>query len=997
MSQIALNNDLNPQQKEAVFTSEGPTIIIAGAGSGKTRVVTNKIINLINNGINPENILALTFTDKAAAEMYDRIYEIVAIHSDLTVSTFHSFCKEIILENVIDLKLNANFKIMESTAQLVWFIKNIDSFGMEFVEVGNQPTTLVNGIMKTISKFKDECISVEKLERYLIQKDSKDLDDENQEQINYLKDIFKAYKAYEIYKSKNNMIDFGDMLFKIYELLKSKPFILKKYQNRFKYILVDEFQDTNYVQLQIVNLLACEHKNITVVGDDDQSIYRFRGAYLTNIAEFKRLYPKYKEIFLEQNYRSTKKILNVANQLISNKPDRITKKLFTENDDGDYVVIAECKTDEDQANYLLKEINKLTKDNEFNDIAILTRAKKDVQPIIELFDKHKIPYEFVGNLNFFKEPIVKDIIAYLRLALDPINANAEVVRILNRDVFAITPTEIGKFSRFAHYKKISLFEAFNSLKYIAVNENKFTYVKHKINELINSKTKLKLNEFIDKILFELDFYKYEVSIGNERNLALLNQFHKLAINYYKLYDKDELDSLVEFIEYASNFEVKEHYEPIKNVVQIMTIHTAKGKEFPIVFIPNLVKGKLPPRNRSDKFVIPNDLSDEIKTNLDEKEIRIQEERRLFYVAITRAEKRLYLTYALRYGGNVKDSTVSPYLEEIEYQNNVNSKFKEIELDPIEIKEESVKEQIKQKFIKEIISDLTRTDYAKIIPKIMILDKVEGNDPKDLLKVTEPEYKDILTQIKNDELDIEKELNKEPTFSVSQFNTYNRCPRIYKYSYVYKIPSPSKSYFDFGGTIHSVIRDLSKKINDEEKVGINVALELLEAHWQNEGYTTELAEKQAKDEAKSILKSFLVEQSKMTSEIVGIEKKFTISIDGHAVLGFIDRIDKEGDDYTIIDYKTAKTPLSENKLREDFQLLTYDMAVQTLFGKRPKKVGLWFLRTNKKVMIEPKDEDIEKIKIQILETIEGIMGENFEPTPGWVCRNCDYKLICDAQK
>lgn len=997
MTSTELIEDLNPQQQEAVSTTEGPILIIAGAGSGKTRVITRKIAYLIEKGVSHENILALTFTDKAAAEMLDRVNEIVTTHGDLAVTTFHAFCKELISENILDLKLNANLKIIEDTAQLVWFIKNIDSFGMEYVQVGYQPVTLVDEIRKTISKFKDECITVEKLESYLVKKSSDTISEEEQEQINALKDILKAYKAYEEYKAKNNMIDFGDMLIKIYELLKSKPLILKKYQNKFKYVLVDEFQDTNFIQLQIVHLLAGQHKNITIVGDDDQSIYRFRGAYLTNIAEFKELYPKHKEIFLEQNYRCSKKILSVANKLISNKADRVTKKLFTENEDGDKVTVAECKNEEDQASYILKEISKLSKDHDYKDIAILTRRKKDAQPLIDLFTKHKIPYEFIGNSDFFREPIIKDIVAYVRLASDPISANVEIARILHRDVFAIRPAEIGKFTRFAHYEKISLFEAFDKLKDIDVDQSKFNHVKTKIVELIEAKTKLKLNELIYKILFELDFYKHEVSISNDRNIALLNQFYKFVVDYYNLYDNDEISGLVEFIEYASNFEIKEQYEAENNVVQIMTIHTAKGKEFPVVFIPDLVKGKLPTNNMKDKFIIPKELSDGIKVDLDDKEIHVQEERRLFYVALTRAEKKLYLTYAVRYGDNKRDSKVSPYLEEIEYDKNPDAELQRIELDPIEIKEESVKEQIRQKLIKEVISDLHRTEYKKIIPKIMLLDKIEGNTPTELLKVSEPEYAEVIAQIETGDLQKEKELEEEPTFSVSQFNTYKRCPRIYRYSYVYKIPSPPKPYFDFGGTIHSVIEDLSKKINEGEKVDLKMALELLDAHWKNKGYTSELEEKQAKEEANTVLKVFLEEQAKMTSKIVGIEKEFTITIDNHHILGYIDRIDKDGEDYIIIDYKTAKTPLSENQLREDFQLLTYDMAVQTLFGKRPKKVGLWFLRSNKKVMIEPKDQDIEKIKTQILETIKGIIAEDFEPTPGWVCQNCDYKLLCDAWK
>jgi DNA helicase-2/ATP-dependent DNA helicase PcrA len=856
----------------------------------------------------------------------------------------------------------------------------------------------VEELRKTISKFKDEFIIIERLEQFIESKSKETLDEEDQEHLNALKDILKVYKKYEDYKIQNNLIDFGDMLTRIYQLLKSKPLILKKYQERFKYVLVDEFQDTNYIQLQIVNLVAAKNQNLTIVGDDDQSIYRFRGAYLTNIAEFKKTYPKHTEIFLEQNYRSTKNVLNVANKLISNKPDRVVKKLFTNNNDGDKVTVAELKNEEEQAHYILNEISTLLKKYQYKDIAILTRRKKDAQPLIDLFNKHKVPYEFIGNSDFFREPIIKDVLAYVRMAANPTESQVEIARILHRHAFNIKPVEIGRFCKYAHIHKIGYYEALEKLDDINVDKNKFNYVRDKIQQVVQEKTKLNLPEFIYKVLFEIDFYKHEVNLNNTKNIGLLNQFYKFATDYYNLHQKDELHNFVEFLEYASNFEIKNDVEGINNTLQVMTVHTAKGKEFPVVFIPDLVNGKLPTRFMRDKFDIPKELSDGIKDDTDDKELHIQEERRLFYVAITRAREKLYMTYALRYGDNKRDSKPSQYLEEVDYETNKNIEFLKPKTDPIAIKEDSIKEQIKHKYIKDVICDLHRCDFEKAIPKILLLEKVEGKDPSDLMKnLKELDYDDVLNQIKEGELKVEKEIETEPTFSVSQFNTYSRCPRIYKYNYVYRIPTPAKPYFDFGGTVHKVIEELTKKIKEGESVDLELALKYLDAYWKNEGYKTELEEKQAREEAKDVIKTFLEEQAKMKSKIVGIEHEFTIKLDKYSITGFIDRVDQDGEDYIILDYKTAKTPLSENALREDFQLLTYDMAVQQLFGKRPKKVGLWFLRSNKKVIIEPKDEDIAKIKEQILETIKNIMKEDFTPAPGWECNNCDYKLLCDAWK
>ena len=551
-----LLTELNPQQRKAVESTEGPILIIAGAGSGKTGVITKKIAYLIELGIPQENILALTFTDKAAAEMLDRVNKLVGSTEDIVITTFHSFCKELIEDNILELKMNSPLKVIEDTAQLVWFIKNIDSFNLEFIKVGFKPVTLVEELRKIISKFKDEFVTIEKLENYIDKKSKERLDLENYERLLTLKDILKAYKHYEEYKTKNNLVDFGDMLTKIYELLKERPTILKKYQERFKYILIDEFQDTNFIQLQIVNLIAAKHQNLTVVGDDDQSIYRFRGAYLTNISEFRQTYPFHQEIVLEQNYRSTKKILSVSNKLISNKPDRFVKKLFTENEEGEKVTVARLENEEEQSHFILNQVETLLNDHDYKDIAILVRRKKDAQPIVDTFDKHKIPYEFVGNSDFFREPLIKDVVSFIKIASKPIESNIEIARVLQRKQSGIRPVEVTRFTRYAYKNKLSLYEAFDMIKEIDIDQEKFNHIREKLNFIVSEKKVLNLPELIYKILFDIDFYRYELSLDNKRNISLLNEFYKFTVDYYNLYRDSELEDFIDFINYASNFEIR---------------------------------------------------------------------------------------------------------------------------------------------------------------------------------------------------------------------------------------------------------------------------------------------------------------------------------------------------------------------------------------------------------------------------------------------------------
>lgn len=989
---------INPQQSMAVTETEGPILIIAGAGSGKTKVITTKIAYLIEKGVPQENILALTFTDKAAAEMISRVNDLIGPSDDVLITTFHSFCKEIIEENILELEMNYPLKVIEDTAQLVWFIKNIDSFDLKFLKVGFKPITLVEELTKIISKFKDESITPDKLQSYIEKHSEEELDIESKERLLTLKDILNVYTHYEDFKTKNSLIDFGDMLTKIHELLNSRPTILKKYQEKFKYILIDEFQDTNFIQLEIVNLIAGVHRNITVVGDDDQSIYRFRGAYLTNISDFRKTYSDHKEIILEQNYRSTKNILNVANRLIANKPDRFKKRLFTENEEGERVTVAEFSNEEEQAHFILNQIQLLLKNYDYKDIAVLVRRKKDAKPIVDLFNKHKLDYEFVGNSDFFKEPVIKDIVSYIKITSNPIDSNIEIARILHRKSLSISPVEIKRFTRYAYNNKLSLYQTFSKLEEIDVDKEKFSHIKEKICELVENKTSLPLNRLVYKILFEIDFYRYEASLDNKRNIFLLNEFYRFTKDYFDLYSDSELEEFVDFLDYASNFEMRTEWGEDNNVIQVMTIHKAKGKQFPVVIVPDLVSGKLPTRYRSDKFLIPLELLKQSEIEFDEKELHIQEERRLFYVSITRAEKKLFVTYAKRYGDNKRDSKISQFLDEVDYKNNNDIEFVSPKTDLISIKEDTVKGMMRQKYITDVISDLHRGDYRKAVSKIMFLEKLEGRDPKSIVKgVEELDYDLLLKQISEDEIRTEKIIEEGLTFSASQFTTYQRCPKNYKYSYIYRIPSLPKSYFDLGGTVHNVIEELSKRIIQGEAIDIDLGKKYLEAFWKSTGYKTEKEEREAKDDAVEILKIFLKEQEEMDTEIIEAEKSFTIKLGDHSIRGFIDRIDKKGDDYIIWDYKTSRNTISENQLRKDFQLLTYDMAAQQLFGKRAKIVGLWYLRQNKKVVIEPKEEDIEEIKREILSTIKSILNEDFNPKPGWGCNNCDYAILCDDKR
>jgi DNA helicase II / ATP-dependent DNA helicase PcrA len=988
-------DNLNPQQQEAVKEIEKPLLIIAGAGSGKTLTVASKIAYLLEKGAKTENILALAFNQKAAEELKIRVLGMVGNVEDLCISTFHSFCNQVILDNILNTKLNANFKVITETAQKVYLTKNIDSFGIEHLEFNHEPYTLAEEMKNFMSRCKDESISPDDIQQYIETQEKIELDEEALDDLNTLKDILKIYRAYEDYKAKNNMLDFGDMLCTVYNLLKSKPLILKKYREKFQFVIVDEFQDTNYIQLQIVHLIASQHAHITVVGDDDQSIYRFRGAYVTNIAEFKKMFPNYIEKTLEHNYRSTKKIVAAANKLIENSPERTLKKLFTNNPDGENVAVIETPSDTSQANYILETVKDLLKKYPLQDIAILCRRRSTAEPIIKAFRKQTMRFNFVGETGFFQEPIIKDVTAYLKVISNPLENNAEIVRILNRSNYGIKQIEICKFNCYADKKRLSLYESFDHLSDVDVDKFKFLQVKQTLSDLIGSKKRLRTLDLIHSLLFEREFYKYEIAIQNSRNIALLNQFFEFAEEFNSIYPDNDVEDFTEYLSFASNFEIEEKNLE-EQAITISTVHGVKGMQYPVVIIPDVIEHRLPTKFQKDKFQIPQDLLKGVKSKFDEKELHIQEERRLFYVAITRAKEKLIITYAKRYGENKIDSKPSRFLTEIDYQQNENINFQKADAQELSAESTTKDDQIQTRLMKQVISNLSTGKFTEAIENVLLYAKSTNKnlDIKTELigKIKEPDYS-TLEQAEEEPVTVPE----NHVFSVSQFVGYKKCPRLYQYRHVMKIPEKPRYYFDFGSSLHSIAEQLTRMQKDGKAINETVAEELLAKFWDPKGYKSKIDEKRDYDEAKAILKVFLEEQAKSKSEIVDIERWFETSIGEIKLRGRIDRIDKDGSGYIVVDYKTSKKASSLNELKKDMQLLVYALAVTQMYGTGPLKVGDWFLRSNEKVFFEPENQAIEAIQTEITEMASKIKAAAFEPKKGsWECNYCDYTCLCDEK-
>ncbi len=616
-------NNLNEMQRQAVETTDGPLLVLAGAGSGKTKVLTTKVAYLVEKKqINPYNILAITFTNKAAKEMKQRIHKMLGqIAYDIQISTFHSLGLLIIKENYIKLGYNKQITILD-TEDVLTIIKKIIKEKNLDPKIYN-PRTIRN----KISSAKSELIDKDSYGKFA--------------HSDYEKIIEDIYKKYEQKLKTNNSLDFDDLLTLPIKLFKDNKDILKQYQERFKYILIDEYQDTNEAQYTLIKMLSSKYKNICVVGDIDQSIYGFRGANYQNILNFEKDYPNAVTIKLEENYRSTKNILNAANEVIKNNKKRKEKTLWTQNEEGEKIKYHRAYDEKDEAHYVVDKIKRLIKDGTLkSDIAVLYRTNAQSRNIEEELLEENIPYKVVGSFYFYNRKEIKDLISYLKLIYNQ-NDDVSLMRIINVPKRQIGTKTIENLSTKAIEHNCSL--------YSAIDSGKELLFKNIIEEIKTESENISLTELVDLVLGKTGLRKSlqnEKTIEAEIRLENLEEFKSITKNFE---ENSGIISLEDFLQEISLVSDIEEHKNNNDVVTLMTVHSAKGLEFDNVFIVGLEEGIFPHINSLD--------SDD----------DLEEERRLCYVAITRAKKNLYLLNAKRrlIYGNTNINPPSRFINEID--------------------------------------------------------------------------------------------------------------------------------------------------------------------------------------------------------------------------------------------------------------------------------------------------------------------------------------------
>ncbi len=963
---VVINNQtekkLNPSQKMAVEHEQGPLLIVAGAGTGKTTVITERIKYLIaEKKVKPSEILALTFTEKAAQEMLTRLDVVMPLgYEEPWLMTFHSFGDQILREEGLEIGLSTDYKILDQANQWILLRKHLFDLGLNYYLPLGNPTKFIGALVKFFSRLQDEDITSEEFMSWMrkkskIKNQKSKLELETQNEIKTADDqerlleLANAYKKYQEIKIKENFLDFGDLITWSLKLFRQRPAILKKYQNQFKHILVDEFQDTNWAQLQLIKLLAPPQNkpNLVVVGDDDQSIYKWRGAAVSNILDFKQHYPQTKEVILTANYRSGQKLLDSAYKMIvNNNPDRLEEKLkinkklkAIRGDHLPFPKIYQLPTLEEEADFVINKIFELSaKENyTYKDFAILGRANNHLDPFLAALKRVGIPYQLVGNRGLFDQPEVRELIYFAKAVVDP-NDSANLFQLLQVEVFGIAPPDLLTYLHQARAVRISLWELIEKK---AGEDTKLAFVVKQIKEAQLKVVKNPASKVLYDFVWESGFIKKfleEESVENQLKLKNLNLFFEKI----KIFERENtLNSLVEFIDWleilieSGENPAQAEIEDI-DTVSLMTVHSAKGLEFPVVFVVNCVSDRFPTRKRGDPIEFPEAL---VKESLPLGDAHLQEERRLFYVACTRARDWLFLTLGINYGG-ARPKKPSPFLGELGLRINL------------------VKPAAQQ-----LSWFLTR---KPIVPKKIKV--IKGR--------IELSY-----------------------ISFSQIDTFLTCPLKYKYRYILQIPTRPHHVFTFGQTIHTTLHNFHLLEGKNQFLSLENLLALYEKHFDASGYESEEHKKQRFAEGKKYLKKYFEShKEKFPGKPWHLEKKFILKIGTLPLIGKIDRIDRLEEGYELIDYKTGKAK-EQADVDKDRQLSIYAMAAKWCLNLEVKQLSLYFIEENKKITTFRSQEQLIEEKESILKTIEEIKKSDFSAKPNYPfpCQYCEYNFICPFAK
>jgi DNA helicase-2/ATP-dependent DNA helicase PcrA len=998
----ALLGGLNPEQLKAVTHGEGPLLVVAGAGTGKTQVITRRIAWLIaTRRARPSEILALTFTEKAAAEMQVRVDQLVPYgYTDSTIGTFHAFGDRLIREYALELGLPTDVRVLSRAETVIFLRERLFAFELERYRPLGDPTRFLGALASLFSRCKDEDVSPAAYLAYaagLAAAAAAAPDDAvAAEEAARQAELARAYVRYQALLEEAGCIDFGDQVGLALKLVRSSPAALAEIQKRFRYVLVDEFQDTNRAQSELVSLVADRHRNLTVVGDDDQSIYRFRGAAISNILGFRDRYATARTIVLRRNYRSRPAILEAAHRLIAfNDPDRlevragISKRLVAERGTdpaGRTVRLETHPSGHDEADRIAAEIaDRIGAGTAPRDVAILVRANSHADPILRSLDAAGVPWRFSGTSGLYARPEVRRLLAFLRAIAD-LGSSVDLYGVAIGEPYHLGGEDLTAIVTSARRRNRTLWDVLEELdrqpgilRISPASRAAVSRLVADLRELSTIAHERPAGEVLYAFLRRsgtLGRLAAEATVGAEEQLRNVARFFDIVRAQSTLLADDRatflaghLQTLIE----AGDDPATADLDPDADAVAVLTVHKAKGLEFPIVYLPGLVAGRFPIPGRRDALALPAVLGD--VADADDDDVQLREERRLFYVALTRARDELVLSHAVDYGG-VGVRRLSPFVLEA--------------------------------------LDLPPTAVDPVVKASRALDRIEAASgapqPSSAAAVSAPRDEPL-------------------TLSFSGIDAYLSCPLKYKLGHVVHVPVPPHHAMIYGSALHRAVQEFHRRHARGDVMSQADLQAAFETAWTNEGFLSRDHEDARLAAGRETLRRFRAAQLAPGAVIPAyVERDFSFAIGGDRVRGRWDRVDIEAasgptrspagepaapsadtvaptfellgrERVTITDYKTSDVSdpaKARQRARESLQLQIYAMGYEAVSGRLPDAVALHFLDTGVTGRIEVDPKRLAKGRAKIAAAAAGIRARDFTARPDRsTCGYCPFKAICPS--
>jgi DNA helicase-2/ATP-dependent DNA helicase PcrA len=1009
----ALLGGLNPDQLRAVTHGEGPLLVVAGAGTGKTQVITRRLAWLIaTRRARPAEILALTFTDKAAEEMQVRVDQLVPYgYTDSSISTFHAFGDRLIREYALELGLPTDVRVLSRPEVVIFLREHLFELGLDEYRPLGDPTRFLSALATLFSRCKDEDIAPDAYVAYaermsaeaqavrdaLVGSTQTDIDptpaDADVESSRRQRELASAYRRYQELLSANGFVDFGDQVALALRLVRESPSVREALQRRYRYILVDEFQDTNRAQSELVALIAQGHRNVTVVGDDDQSIYKFRGAAISNILDFQDRYRGSRVVVLRRNYRSLTPILDAAYRLVRfNDPDRlevrggVSKRLHAERwvDAPAPVRIEPFASGAEEADWTAAEIaRRISAGARARDFAVLVRTNAAADPILRSLNLAHVPWRFSGTSGLYARPEVRLLLAFLRAVADP-SSSVDMYALAASDVYELGGPDLTAIVNSARRRNRSLWEVLEELDrqpgILRIAAETRSAVKRLVAD-VRSFVELAHERPAGEVLYAflrgtglLTRLAAAESVAAEEALHNMARFFDIVRAQSALLADDRaifvarhLQTLVE----AGDDPATADVDPDVDAVSVLTVHKAKGLEFPVVFLPGLVSDRFPMRSRPEALALPLAL---IRETLPEGDYQLQEERRLFYVAMTRARDELILSHAADYGG-ARARRVSPFVLE-----------------------------------------------ALDLPIAASMPGVGARVPRPVERLAAFGQPAVPATPAPDDS------NEPLTLSFYAIDDYLTCPLKFRYGHVLRVPVAPHHALIYGSALHKAVQEFHRLEARGETMSEEQLFEAFSRAWSNEGFVSRDHEEARLASGRAALRRFRQQQLAPGAVVpTYVERDFSFSLDGNRVRGRWDRVDVEPvagepsvagkpasphadvvtptlplmgrERVTITDYKSSdvRDPVrARQRARDSLQLQIYAMGYEALTGRLPDAVQLHFLDSGLIGRAEVDIKRLEKARGRIADAAAGMRARDYTPRPEFLsCSYCPFREICPA--